>query len=360
MGLLPADAAKRPGPQDMLQLIFISGMSTSPIITDISGRGLGLAIVREKVEKLGGTVSVQSRTGAGTTFLLLLPMTLATFRGVLVRVDEFIYVLPATNVERTLRVKKEDIRTIENRETIRLDGQILSMIRLRDTLELPARKNWSASNKFSGPEEASALSIIILNSVEKRMAFLVDEVLQEQEVLVKGLGAQLKRVRNIAGATVLGTGKVVPVLNVSDLMKSAVLSAAVSRKETPAGQTPAGAGRILVAEDSITSRTLLKNILETAGFQVTTAVDGADALAQVRSKEFDLVVSDVDMPRMNGFELTAKIRADKKLGEMPVILVTALESRDDKERGIEAGANAYIVKSSFDQSNLLEVVKRFL
>ena len=360
MGLLPADAAKRPGPQEIAQLIFVSGMSTSPIITDISGRGLGLAIVREKVEKLGGTVSVKSRTGAGATFLLLLPMTLATFRGVLVRVDEFMYVLPATNVERTLRVKKEDIRTIENRETIRLNGQILPLVRLCNTLELPVRKNWPTSNKFSGPAEASALSVIILNSVEKRMAFLVDEVLQEQEVLVKGLGAQLKRVRNVAGATVLGTGKVVPVLNVSDLMKSAVRSAAASRKETADGQAPAAAGRILVAEDSITSRTLLKNILETAGYKVTTAIDGADALTQVRSGEFDLVVSDVDMPRMNGFELTAKIRADKKLGEMPVVLVTALESRDDKERGIEAGANAYIVKSSFDQSNLLEVVRRFL
>jgi two-component system chemotaxis sensor kinase CheA len=143
-------------------------------------------------------------------------------------------------------------------------------------------------------------------------------------------------------------------------MKSAMRSAASPRKETTAGQVPAGAGKILVAEDSITSRALLKNILETAGYRVTTAVDGADALTQVRSGEFDLVVSDVDMPRTNGFELTAKIRADKKFGEMPVILVTALESRDDKERGIESGANAYIVKSSFDQSNLLEVVRRFL
>ena len=360
MGLLPADAAKRPDPQEALQFVFVSGMSTSPIITDISGRGLGLAIVREKVEKLGGVVFVESAKDAGTSFRLVLPMTLATFRGVIVRVDEHMYVLPAVNVERTLRVRKEDIRTVENRETIRLNGQILPMARLHDALELPVRKNGSAGSKPPGFTETNHMPAVVLISSEKRIAFLVDEVLQEQEVLVKGLGAQLKRVRNIAGATILGTGKVVPVLNVSDLMKSAVRSAAAPRKETAPGQVPAGAGKILVAEDSITSRTLLKNILETAGYQVTTAVDGADGLLQVRSNEFDLVVSDVDMPRMNGFELTAKIRADKKLGEMPVILVTALESRDDKERGIEAGANAYIVKSSFDQSNLLEVVRRFL
>jgi two-component system chemotaxis sensor kinase CheA len=361
MGLLPADAAKRPLHQEIVQLIFVSGMSTSPIITDISGRGLGLAIVREKVEKLGGSVSVESNKGAeGTVFRLVVPMSTATFRGVLVRVGELLFVAPVSNVERVVRVHDEDIKTIENRETIRLNGQILPLARLRDIVELPARKNGSTDSMTSGLREANYKPVIVLTSSEKRIAFLVDEVLQEQEVLVKGLGAQLKRVRNIAGATVLGSGKVVPVLNVSDLMKSAVRSASASRKETTAGQTPAGAGRILVAEDSITSRTLLRNILETAGYRVTTAVDGADALAQVRSKEFDLVVSDVDMPRMNGFELTAKIRADRKLGEMPVVLVTALESRDDKERGIEAGANAYIVKSSFDQSNLLEVVKRFL
>jgi two-component system chemotaxis sensor kinase CheA len=143
-------------------------------------------------------------------------------------------------------------------------------------------------------------------------------------------------------------------------MKSAMRSTAVVRKEAVAGTIPARTGRILVAEDSITSRTLLKNILETAGYRVATAVDGTDAFTQLRSNEFDLVVSDVDMPRVNGFELTTKIRADKKLGELPVVLVTALESREDKERGIEAGANAYIIKSSFDQSNLLEVIRRFL
>jgi two-component system, chemotaxis family, sensor kinase CheA len=361
LGLFTADAVQQLSSQDALQLIFHSGISTIPIITDISGRGLGLAIVREKVEKLGGVVFVESAKDAeGTTFRLVVPMTLATFRGVLVRVDELMCVLPAVNVERTLRVRKEDIRTVENRETIRLNGRILPMARLRDALELPFRKNGSAGPKASGFADVNHMPVIVLASGEKRIAFLVDEVLQEQEVLVKGLGPQLKRVRNIAGATILGAGKVVPVLNVSDLMKSAVRSAAASRKETAAAQAPASTGRVLVAEDSITSRALLKNILETAGYQVATAVDGADALSQVRSGEFDLVVSDVDMPRMNGFELTAKIRADKKLGEMPVVLVTALESREDKERGIESGANAYIVKSSFDQSNLLEVVRRFL
>ena len=253
-----------------------------------------------------------------------------------------------------LRVKKEDIKTVENRETIRLDGQVLSMARLSKTLELPV------APKPSNSAKTSHLPVIVLAYAGKRMAFMVDEVLQEQEVLVKGLGPQLESVRNIAGATILGTGKVVPVLNVADLIKSAIQTSAAPREQNVVAKAQSSTGRILVAEDSITSRTLLKNILETAGYQVATAVDGVDALTQVRSNEFDLVVLDVDMPRMNGFELTTKIRADKKLSDLPVVLVTALESREDKERGIDAGANAYIVKSSFDQSNLLAVIQKLI
>jgi two-component system chemotaxis sensor kinase CheA len=366
-GILSADAAEKLDPQETLSLIFQSGLSTSPIITDISGRGLGLAIVREKVEKLGGVVSVDTQAHVGTTFRLLAPLTLATFRGVLVRVREHLFVLPTSNVERVVRVSKEEIKTVENRETIRLDGQIVSLVGLGDVLGLPARSNDPArSGDFSRPSSASQdapadhLPVVVLASAEKRIAVHVDEVLAEQEVLVKGLGKQLSRVRNIAGATVLGTGKVVPVLNILDLMKSAVRSAAVAKAPVAADQAPVRVGRILVAEDSITARTLLKNILETVGYQVATAVDGADAFTQARNSEFDLVVSDVDMPRLSGFELTAKIRGDQKLAELPVVLVTALESPQDRERGIDVGANAYIIKSSFDQSNLLEVIHRLL
>jgi two-component system, chemotaxis family, sensor kinase CheA len=352
-GLLSRDAAERLDAHEALSLVFQSGISTSQFITDISGRGLGLAIVREKVEKLGGTVSVDTQTQVGTTFRFLLPQTLATFRGVLVRVNEQVFVLPTINVERALMVNQERIQTVENRETLQVDGQILSLVGLGDALAMPLRKR-----KTSATDDANGLYIVVLAFAEKRIAFKVDEVLDEQQVMVKGLGSQLRRVRNIAGATVLGSGKVVPVLNVSDLMKSAVRSAAPAQVE--AEEAPSRKGRILVAEDSITARTLLKNILETAGYLVATAVDGVDAFTQARSGDFDLVVSDVDMPRMSGFELTAKVRGDKKLAEVPVVLVTALETREDRERGIDAGANAYIVKSSFDQSNLLEVIQRLL
>jgi two-component system chemotaxis sensor kinase CheA len=189
----------------------------------------------------------------------------------------------------------------------------------------------------------------------------VDDLLGEQEVLVKTLGPQLARVRNVAGASVLGTGQVVPVLNVPDLLKSAVKQATAPRAPIAAGQPDAAEKpSILVAEDSITSRALLKNILESAGYRVATAVDGIDAYTALKTGAFDLLVSDVEMPRMDGFDLTARVRADKQFAELPVVLVTALGSREHRERGIDVGANAYIVKSNFDQSNLLEVVQRLL
>ena len=202
---------------------------------------------------------------------------------------------------------------------------------------------------------------IILGSADKRIAFLVDEVIDEQEVLVKSLGKQLSRVRNIAGATVFGSGKPIPILDVPDLLTSAVKVAAapvIAAAASP--ETKVERKSILIAEDSITSRALLKNILESAGYSVSTAVDGLDAFSLLKTQRHDLIVSDVEMPRMTGFDLTARIRADKALVDLPVILVTALESRDDRERGIDVGANAYIVKSSFDQSNLLDVIRRLL
>lgn len=359
-GFVTAQAVEKMIPEDVVQFIFESGISTTKIITDISGHGLGLAIVRDKVEKLGGVVSVKTYANVGTIFRLVLPLTMATFRGVLIREQEYLFILPLANVERVVRTHQDEIKTVKNRETIRIDGKILSLVKLSNVLGLPAR---SDNHRECVPEEQSAtdyIPVLIISFQDKRIGFQVDEVQAQEEVLVKGLGKQLSRVRNISGAAVLGSGKVVLVINVADLMRSALRPSETDRRKPAEGKTPTAPGRILVAEDSITSRVMLKNILETSGYHVATAVDGLDAFTQLRNGEFDLVVSDVDMPIMSGFELTAKIRSDKRLGELPVILVTALESRQDRERGIEVGANAYIVKSSFNQSNLTEVIERLL
>lgn len=354
LGAIPQERLEELTDRELLPFVFDSGVSTSPIITELSGRGLGLAIVREKVEKLGGSVSVNTQPDAGTRFHILLPLTFATFRGILVRVAERTFVIPSMHVQRAVRFQPEDIRTVENRGTLTLNDHPISLARLSDILEIPpTTKVRNAANQQQA---------VVLSAAGTSLAFVVDEVIKEQEVLLKGLGPQLSRVRNLAGATILGNGKIAPVLNVVDLIKTAVRASGSSAPALLPGmaETPPRKRSVMVAEDSITTRTLLKNILETAGYEVVTAVDGLDALNGLKSGMFDILVSDVDMPRMNGFDLTAKIRGDKTLKDLPVVLVTALESRPDRERGIDVGANAYIVKGSFDQSNLLEVMKKLL
>lgn len=352
-GLYTKETLEKLSESEIRMLIFQSDISTSPIITDISGRGLGLPIVREKVEKLGGSISLDTVSGKGTTFRIQLPITLATFRGVLVEVNDHWFVIPTLSVERVLRVHPNEIKTIENSETIVIDGKTVSLVHLADVLGLPRTPMPKERGEF--------LPVVVLSSGDRRVAYVVHRILNEQEVLVKSLGKQLVRVKNIAGATILGSNRVVPILNVADLMKSAVKAAQISMKiARKTEEVEVGQKSILVVEDSITSRTLLKNILESAGYRVKTSVDGVDALTALQSETFDLVVSDIEMPRMNGFDLVAKIRSDKKIADLPVILVTALESREDRERGIDVGANAYIVKRSFDQSNLLEVIEKLI
>lgn len=341
--------------QALLDLVFHSGVSTRAMITELSGLGLGMSIVRQQTERLGGRVSLASMPGAGTRLRIELPVALATFRGVLVRLGEATFVVPRTAVLRVLRFPREDVRTVQNRETLALDGRAVALVRLEAVLGV-------ASARPRG--DLTHGEAILLATSQGTIAFTVDEVLHEEDVLVKPLRRPIVRARNIAGASVLATGQAALVLNVEDLVKSAAAAAAqgpqaaqpVSAAEAPAGE----ARRVLVVEDSITSRMLIKGILESAGHTVRTAVDGVEAFTALREDEFDLVVSDVEMPRMNGFDLTGQIRADRRLAHLPVILVTALEKREERERGIDAGANAYVLKSSFDQSNLLEIIRRLV
>lgn len=355
LGIFTREDLERSSQQDILSLIFDSEFSTSPIITDISGRGLGLAIVREKVEKLGGRLDIQSQEGKGTTFYINLQATMATFRGITIETAGWKFIIPTLNVEKVLQIHPDEIKTVENRETIQYGDILLSLVQLSQVLSIP--------NINNTPQSHDKVNVVVLGVGERRVAFQVDRVTNEEEVLLKDLGKQLQRVKNISGATISGSGEVIPVLNSIDLIKSAISSAAGLRKSVTIKQenhTQTPHKSILVVEDSITSRILLKNILESAGFEVEVAVDGMDGWLTVKEKKFDLAVLDIEMPGMNGFQLTQKIRSDKNLGQLPIILVTALESREDREKGIDVGADAYIVKSSFDQSNLLDVIKKLI
>jgi two-component system chemotaxis sensor kinase CheA len=270
-----------------------------------------------------------------------------------VRAADQPFLLPLDAVERVIRMTPEQIEHADGREMIRWDGRALSIGRLADTLGLPV-----PAQHPSG-DGATKLPGVVIRSGSEQAAFLVDEILGTREVLLKEFTPPVIRLRNVAGAGLLGTGQVVLILRPADLLATLREGA-----PTPVPSARAEAARsqraILVVDDSVTTRTMERNLLEAAGFRVRVAVDGIDAWTALRTEDFALVVSDVDMPRMDGFDLTARIRADRKFVDLPVILVTALESRADKERGVEVGANAYIVKSSFEQSNLLEIIRRLI
>ncbi len=354
-GMLSDSQAVELTDDETVSLIFQSGISTSPLITEISGRGLGMAIVQEHIENLSGLVFTSTVPGNGTTFKIELPVSLSTFRGIIVSAAGHDYILPIAHIEHTLQIEPDEIKTVENKSIILLNGHPVSLVALSNILGLPHHPLPDAKTK------KLTLPVVILGSGEKSIACIVDTVTNEQDVLVKSLGKQLKRIPNISGATILGNGQVVPILNVNDLISSSsgksislVMGKDIDMKKDETQKS------VLIVEDSFTSRTLLKNILEASGYTVTTAIDGEDGYQQLKLRYFDAVISDIEMPRMNGFELTKKIRDDETLAEKPVVLVTSLDSREDREKGIDVGADAYIVKSSFDQSNLLEVLERLV
>ncbi|MEI6455721.1 MAG: response regulator [bacterium] len=354
-GMLSAEAAKKLSGKEIPDLIFRSGVSTSPFITDISGRGLGLAIAAEKVSNLTGTIRVESEKNSGTRFIIMLPLTLATFRGVIVQVGEQELIIPTNAIKRAMRIDRSEIRTVENHDTITFDGHTIALVRLSDVLGIMRHKQ-----KIN---QDAKIALVVLSHAQRNIAFAVDRISVEQEGIVKPFGPQLRYVRNITGATILGDGRIIPVLNVPELIETAIRT----KSETYSAEAEEGAETvlaekqtILVVEDSITARSLLRNIIESAGFDVTTAVDGVEAMDVLKKEQFTLVVSDIEMPRMNGIELTTRIRSDQELADLPVILVTALESADDRQRGMEAGANAYINKSNFEQNNLIETIQRLI
>lgn len=348
-GLLPAGRGEELTDLQAASLVFHPGLTTSPTVTDLSGRGVGLDVVSQAVARLDGSVEVRTRAGEGTAFTLRLPLTVSTANCLLVEVAGETFAVPVGAVERVLRVTGDDIGRAQGREAIRVEDQAVVLARLGDALGLgPAS---------SALEPGRRQPAVVVETGERRVAFLVDRTVQMQEVVVKTLPDPLYRVRHLAGATIQGSGSGALILNAAELVAS------VDRRGAAAVTAVAearAAPTILVVEDAITTRTLEKNILEAAGYRVRVAADGVEAWTMLESDGCDLVVSDIEMPRMDGFELTSRVRADQRLRDLPMVLVTSRDSREDRERGVHVGADAYIVKGGFDQEWLLETIRRLL
>ncbi|MFB2937694.1 response regulator [Aerosakkonemataceae cyanobacterium BLCC-F154] len=349
-------------PSQVQSLIFTPGFSTRTFVTEVSGRGVGLDVVRTNVEHLKGNIQVESNFGMGCTIRMLLPTTLATAHVLIVSVDNISYAIPVEYVMMARLIAQEDIFPIEGQDTILVDYQPISVTHLADLLEINHQQGWGTLPLQQATANSQHLPCIIIKVGDATLGLIVDALLDEQDVMLKPQGKLLKRVRNVSGATILGTGEVCMVLNPQDLIKSVRKQAVskVARRSVKSLPSVERKQAILLVEDSIAIRTQEKRILEGAGYEVVTAVDGMDALSKLKSRSYDAIVSDIQMPNLDGLSLTAKIRQHKEYSEIPIILVTSLASDEDKKRGAEAGANAYITKGTFNQQVLLDTLRRLV
>jgi two-component system chemotaxis sensor kinase CheA len=349
--LYSADELAAMSDRQIQDLIFSQGLSTTDQINDISGRGLGMAIVRSKVEQLKGHIEIDSSPGQGTSIHIVLPITLATTKVILVEQQKHYYALPMEAIELIRSVSAEQLFNIDGYQTLLQENQAVSVAHLSDLLELPdvpTRKQYGLA--------------VIIAVKYGRIAVLVDRLLDEQEILLKPLGGLLKRVRNISGVTVLGNGEVCIVLNPYDLVRTAYgKKTAITIKADPAPPAQQTVKpHILYAEDSITARTQIKRVLEKAGYAVTAAVDGRDAYEKLVGNTFTAVVSDVTMPNMDGLALTEKIRSQTRYKNLPIILLSAMDKPNDRQRALELGVNAYLSKGAFDHRLLLDTLKTLI
>jgi two-component system chemotaxis sensor kinase CheA len=333
-----------------LDAIFHPGFSTTASVTTVSGRGFGLDIVKTKVEAMRGSVEVASETGRFTRFKLTLPLTLTTIRALLVRAGGQVFALDSMFIAKLLRVAPGDVRVVEGRSMVVGGKAPVALASLASLLGLPETPHRGDGRK---------LAVIVLAVGEREAAISVDELLGEQELLVRSLSARLKHLENVAGGTVLPSGRIALILHSGDLMRGVLAGAPRSAAPKPTERSKPRR-RLVIADDSMTTRTLMKTILEGAGYDVFAAADGSDAWHLLQDSGADLVVTDVEMPIMDGFALTETIRNSARFHDLPVVLMTALETDEDKARGLRAGATAYLTKSTFDQRDLLATIQQIL
>ncbi|WP_432822702.1 hybrid sensor histidine kinase/response regulator [Trichloromonas sp.] len=350
--LLSLEEARALSDEQALYLILRPGFSTREIVTDHSGRGIGMDVVKTTIDQVKGNLQIQSSPGKGTTIVLQFPLTLAVINGLIVACEAETFVVPLHYLVEILQLEAADILTEGGREVVRARGLTMPLVSLQAILGLSKQRSVPVKSRFTA---------LVLNFRGQLLACQVSRSLGVQEVVVKNLGDQLRQVRFFTGATVLPSGQPALILSVAGLFGAGLAAGATHlQRDLEAQQARAVKGRILVVDDSVTTRTMEKNILEARGYQVTVAVSGEDALGKLATQIFDLVVSDVEMPGISGFELTEKIRENEQTRDLPVIIVTSFAADEDKRRGIAVGAQAYIVKGSFDQGLLLQAVETFI
>lgn len=366
-GLLSHRDLKSVNEQQLFDLLFHPGFSTSDTVDDIAGRGFGLDIVRQHVDRVQGEIEVRSHAGQGAEFLLKLPLTLTIMNALLVRLADDLFAIPTVAVEKTFDIAPDALEHLGKTPVIPYGNALLPVVDLRHLLHASphGRPMPVDAEERRVPIEPERRTVIVLQAEERRLGFLVDDLSEEREIVIKHLGPCLKRVKNVAGATTV-RGDVVIILFVRDLIRSAdlllegMVLPPTGKKETRHTEESANARRavprILLVDDSPNSREVQRRLLEQAGYEVLTAEDGADGLEILRRASVDAVVTDVEMPTMDGLSFTKAIKADETLRHLPVIIVSAKSSAADQQSGMAAGAASYIVKGAFNEQTLLQAV----
>jgi chemotaxis protein histidine kinase CheA len=353
-GLLPVGSTL--GGAQLFQLLFLASFSTSPTVTSTSGRGVGLDVVKTAVDDLGGTIDVLSELGAGTSFVLTLPITLGVLRCLIARVGSERYAVPVPAVIESLSLRDVAVDTVAGVPVVVRHGVTVPLLDLGSALGV------------EGDREPRAALVVRNGGASDLIAWSVDRLEGELELVVKDLGSFVGRLPLVTGATIDGDGSVVCLIDLREISGRAGGTGHLGGSAQAAGpvlidQEPAPLGRkarILVVEDSVGVRELERVILESAGYEVVTAVDGLDGIARLRTEPADLVLSDVEMPGMDGFTLTRTIRRTRGWEHVPVVIMTSRGDESDRRAGLEAGASAYLLKSDFDQTELVDTVRRLV
>jgi two-component system sensor histidine kinase and response regulator WspE len=334
-----------------MDFLFLPGFSTANRVTEISGRGVGLNVVQSMVQDVGGLLRAVSQPNKGMSFYLQLPLTLSVIRALLVEIAGEAYAFALTHIERLAMIPRSEIFVSENRQFFAIDGENIGLVAAHQVLELDESPLHS---------KLDILPVAIIRDRSEHYGLVVDRFLDARDLVVRPLDSRLGKVQDISAAAIVEDGSIVLILDVEDLLRS-IDQLLADESLSKIGQTSAiipakQPQRILVVDDSITVREVERKLLENHGYQVDIAVNGMDAWNAIRTGHYDLVVTDVDMPRLNGIELVSQMKSHPTLKSVPVIIVSYKDREEDYIKGLDVGANYYLTKSSFHDDSLINAV----
>jgi two-component system sensor histidine kinase and response regulator WspE len=350
-GLAAPEMAASFSEAELLEFLFLPGFSTAEAVTDISGRGVGLDAVQEMAKSVGGLASISTRPGQGLSIQLELPLTLSVLRTFVAEISGEPFAFPLTRIASVVKVNRSELSTLEGQQYFSLDGERIGVVSALEVLDIPGQPNWGEQ-----------ISVVLLGDRATRYGLAVDRFVGEYEMVVRPLDPRLGKVPSISAAALMDDGSPVLIVDVDDLARS-VETLLHGGRLRGLGRTEIAQlkhKRILVVDDSVTVREVQRSLLQNRGYVVEVAVDGIDGWNALRAGSYNLTITDVDMPRMTGIELVSKIKADPKLHTLPVIIVSYKDREEDRMRGLDAGADRYLTKSSFHDETLLSAVAELI